>query len=70
VWNRFYDELLEDINAREYEEDVYERSGAAKKYATNFASNIAPKLNLYATSYSTHQSGQARQSIQPSPAQR
>ena len=67
VWERFYDELLDDVDARDYEEDLdardfddedlFERS-PMKKFATDLATGLAQKAPTYAKQYS--QSEQAK----------
>ncbi|KAH6897520.1 hypothetical protein BKA70DRAFT_1315914 [Coprinopsis sp. MPI-PUGE-AT-0042] len=67
VWARFCNELLEDIEARDYDEEIFERS-PMKKFATDLATNLAQKAPQYAQQYSQSQEAKARNS-QPKMAQ-
>lgn len=65
VWSRFYDELLDDVEARDYwDEEMYERAGsaagAAKKFATELGTNMAQKAPGMIQQYQQGKESQAR----------
>ena len=61
VWERFYDELLEEVEAREYDsEDIFERA-PMKKFAGDLASNLAQNAPGYVKQYSQSKQAEARQ---------
>ena len=53
LWSRYYDDVVADLDAREYEvreyyEEVLERSPMMKKFATDLATGLAQKAPGYA----------------------
>lgn len=63
VWSRFYDELLEEVEAREFDdEEIFERA-PMKKFAKDLAVGLGQKAPGYANQYSQSQQAKARNSV-------
>lgn len=63
VWSRFYDELLEEAEARGFDdEDLFERA-PMKKFAQDLAVGLAQKAPTYANQYSQSQQAKVRNSM-------
>ena len=65
VCARYYEESLEELEAREYEvreyyEDIFERSPMMKKFATDLATGLAQKAPGYADQWKKSEERKAR----------
>ncbi|KAH6906406.1 hypothetical protein BKA70DRAFT_1494590 [Coprinopsis sp. MPI-PUGE-AT-0042] len=76
VWARFYDGLLDEVEEREYDDDVFESReydeeiyarAPMKKFVSDVASNLAQNANSYAKQHTQHQNAQIRQGLPRAP---
>jgi hypothetical protein len=63
VWSRFYDELLEDVEAREFDDEEISERAPMKKFAQDLAVGLAQKAPGYAKQASQSQQAKARNSV-------
>ena len=59
VFSRFYDELLEEVEARDFDDEIFERA-PMKKFAQDLATGLAQKAPTYAKQYTHSQEAKAR----------